>query len=143
MKKLTVKSTFQSLLILLAISFIVASCEKENIDPDIAPETATTEDQVIFTLTDELDNMSDIALTNYLAGLTDMELMNLGTTATTDNSQSRSCGNWSNINSYCTYMTYHYCAYYNRFTRRVLQRRWCGPPTGGGYEYRWISLGCC
>lgn len=139
MKKLNTISMLFGMVIMLAA--FMASCTKDqNVETTPINDISTEEISEIFTFPEEINNLSDEELATYLDGLTEDEIDALQIPIIEGEIESRGCGSWSTWYSYCR--TYSSCPGGKK--SRLGQKRWCGPPTSGGYEYRWIwGSNCC
>jgi len=118
MKGFKLKSILLSLAYLMALSFIIISCEKNTNSSDLLEKEKINlntkfDNATIFTLSTGHDNKNMYEIENYLTNLTHTELEIL---AENKPEFRGACGPWRNIGPF--------------------KRRWCGPPGSGAYEYK-------
>ena len=140
MKNLKIKFGLFSLLAIFALSVFLTSCDQtEIIDVEENIETNFEEaDEIMtFMLPETMNDKSEDEIISFVENLSEEEIKELSETHPVNEIDSRSCGNWSLAYSYSTFLYSYgfspnkYCVY--RLTR--VYRRWCGPPTNGGYQY--------
>jgi len=128
-----------SLLAILALSVFLTSCDQtEIIDVEENTEAnfAEADEVITFMLPETMNDKPEDEIISFVENLSEEEIKELSETHPVDEIDSRSCGNWSLAYSYSTFLYSYgfspkYCVY--RLTR--VYRRWCGPPTNGGYQY--------
>jgi len=129
------KKRILSIYVLFFIGLIsTVSCENqdpEDLDPMIEISSEELEEIIAgsIDLTSEFDNLASENLTLELTELNALFLDYLNK-ETGGNTTKNSCGTFRQIFSFCTTR----CNYGNDGIMIVL-RRWCGPPSGGNYEY--------
>ena len=131
------------LMAMLVVTLFMISCEQEK-SFELAPTEVVNfqdEEAVVFTLTAELEELSEEELTAYLESLTEAEMEELTRSSPNESAYPRSsCGNWVNYGGTSCHFSWS-CS--SRKGKYRYQRRWCGPPSYGAYEYRKIRIGCC
>jgi len=144
MKILKLKSILFSLMAITMITVFLTSCEEKNLAENTHLNTELEGTQ-LYVLPNEFDDMTSEQLKTHLDDLSEQEILSLETISIDDKIEER-CGTWKDITYYttCRVLPYNYCFYgYKRATKLQRQKRWCGPPTNGGYDYRWAYKSCC
>jgi len=145
MKTLKLKSTLFSLIAIAMVTVFLSSCEKES-TKETSEITEKLEDNQLIELPDEFDNLNKEELEIYLDSLSDQELQSLLSDSSSEKIEDRCASVWKDIPYFitCKYYFWHYChKNYGRPVKLQRQKRWCGPPTNGGYHYRWVILSSC
>jgi len=131
MKNLKIKFGLFSLLAILAVSVFLTSCERENIDiiENVDFSISESENVINFILPETMNDKSQDEIIQFIENLSKEEIKELSETSHINEVESRSCGNWSHYGWGCS----------NNYGVQVkIERRWCGPPSYGAYEYSGI-----
>jgi len=129
MKNLKIRFGLFSLLAILAVSVSMTSCEQENIAQEPLEEVAA-ETSMIFTLPNEINDLSDEEIAEYLQSLSDEEIAGLSMEIGNGELESR-CW-WRTIYRQCKVSGWG-CQYYKReYLHQVC-----------GNKYRRIWGSCC
>lgn len=133
MKISKLKSILFSLIAIGSISVFLISCEKE--DMQIAKEEIYNEVSEAFTLSDEMNNLSDEELVEYFKDYSEADFSTLEIKAIDKTIESRWCTSAVTTATCC-----HAVAPCVRGMKRILKRKYC---EGSGYHYYWIWGSCC
>ena len=128
MKTLKIKFGLFSLLAVLTVSVFLTACEQENIVPD-SLEEVSTESSAIFTMPDEINDLSDEEIIEYLEDLSEEEIASLSIEVQNDELELRGC---VTIYQYCK-TNYWGCT----FGKKFYKLRKCGN------SYIWVWGNCC
>jgi len=131
MKNLKIKFGFFSLLAILAVSVFLTSCEQENINivENVDLNISESKDAIKFILPETMNDKSQDEIIQFIQNLSKEEMEQLSETSSVNELEDRSCGSWSHYGWRCS-------SNYRVWVK--IERRWCGPPSSGAYEYSGI-----
>jgi len=125
------------------VTVFLTSCEKEEIISNTEQEIMLKED-VVYTLPEKCNYMTEDELDVYLESLTSNELSNF--VSLDDELESRGgCSPWKYVGSAsCWHDSKKTCwKLYDMRSQFKRQTRWCGSPSNGYLQVRWKYVGCC
>jgi len=133
MKISKLKSILFILIAISSISVFMISCEKEDIQ--LTESDMYNKVSEAFTLSDEINNLSNGELVEYFKDYSEADFSTLEINAIDKTIEARWCTSAVTVAICC-----HTVAPCVRGMQRLLKRKYC---EGSGYHYYWIWGSCC